>query len=101
MDRVAWIIAGIVKDVAIDDLFAFLGLLADDSGGVKVALDHGLIKTNFSLREDDPGKAERRATAKLAGMRAEAGLPSDALSLRCVVSPPAAHVGWDWPAERN
>jgi len=96
---VAWIIAGIAKDVPTDDLFAFLGLLADDSGGVKLSLEHGLIRTNFSFQEDDPGEVERKAMAKLAGMMAEAGLPIDALSLRCVVSPPAPHVGWDWPAE--
>lgn len=82
-----------------DDLFVFLGILADDSGGVRVALDHGLIKTNFSFQGDDPGEVGQRAIGKLAGMMTEAGLASDALSFRCVVSPPAPHVGWDWPAE--
>ena len=82
-----------------DDFFAFLGLLGDDSGGVKWAGNHGLIKTNFSLQENDPAEAERKAIEKFVSMMDEAGLPNDTFAVRCVVSPPAPGVGWRWPAE--
>jgi hypothetical protein len=98
-DRVAWIVARIEREIPMDDFFAFLGLLGDDSGGVRWAGDHGLIKTNFSLRAKDPAEAEQRAIEKFEGMMDEAGLPSDAFAVQCVVSPPAPGVGWHWSAD--
>jgi hypothetical protein len=99
VERVAWIIAGIVKDISRNDLLEFLGLLADDSGGVKWAWETGLLKTNFQFHGEDAHEAERKALAKFANIMEEAGLPSDALHVRCLVSPPNPHVGWEWPAE--
>src|SRR5687767_7470168 len=102
MDRVAWIVAGIVRQIPADSVTGFLGLLGDNSAGATWKATHGLIKTAFHLDEDDPDVAKSRAVARFEEIALEAGLGSDSLEvMACVVSPPSTHVGWEWPAELN
>ena len=100
MDRVAWIVAGIVGKVSPSAFLEFLGMLGDDSEGAAWKANHGLVKTAFDVSDSDPQLAHDEAVAKFQGMVAKAGLGAETIKvLACVVSPPAPHVGWEWPAE--
>jgi hypothetical protein len=100
MERAAWVVAGIDRQMPAKGVWKLMGLLADNSAGAVWKADHGLIKTAFRLDDVDPDVAERRAVEKFEGIARGAGLESDSLEvLTCVISPPSPHVGWEWPAE--